>query len=101
MRFGGIADIWNQIHEPGGPEWVDYLKAQKAAGVTFDPTFNIYSASRDLMRAKNADWHAHIRAAVDDRVSTNRTATTTAAISSTGRRRARSAGAISMAATCG
>lgn len=58
MRFGGIADIWNQIHEPGGPEWVDYLKAQKASGVTFDPTFNIYSASRDLMRAKNADWHA-------------------------------------------
>ena len=58
MRFGGIADIWNQIYEPGGPEWVDYLKAQKATGVTFDPTFNIYSASRDLMRAKNADWHA-------------------------------------------
>ncbi|MFZ4689938.1 MAG: amidohydrolase family protein [Polymorphobacter sp.] len=58
MRFGGIADIWNQIHEPGGPEWVDYLKAQKASGVVFDPTFNIYSASRDLMRAKNADWHA-------------------------------------------
>lgn len=58
MRFGGIADIWNQIHEPGGPEWVAYLQAQKATGVTFDPTFNIYSASRDLMRAKNADWHA-------------------------------------------
>ncbi len=58
MRFGGIAEIWNQIYEPGGPEWVDYLKAQKATGVVFDPTFNIYSASRDLMRAKNADWHA-------------------------------------------
>ena len=58
MRFGGIAEIWNQIHEPGGPEWVEYLKAQKASGVVFDPTFNIYTASRDLMRAKNADWHA-------------------------------------------
>ena len=57
-RFGGIAEIWNQIAEPGGPEWVAYLEAQKAAGVTFDPTFNIYSASRDLMRARNADWHA-------------------------------------------
>jgi imidazolonepropionase-like amidohydrolase len=57
-RFGGIAEIWNQIHEPGGAEWVDYLKAQKASGVVFDPTFNIYSASRDLMRARNADWHA-------------------------------------------
>lgn len=57
-RFGGIAEIWNQIHEPGGPEWVAYLEAQKKAGVTFDPTLNIYSASRDLMRARNADWHA-------------------------------------------
>ena len=58
MRFGGIAEIWDQIYEPGSPEWVDYLKAQRATGVVFDPTFNIYSASRDLMRAKNADWHA-------------------------------------------
>ena len=57
-RFGGIAEIWNQIEEPGGSEWWDYLKTQKATGVVFDPTFNIYSASRDLMRAKNADWHA-------------------------------------------
>lgn len=57
-RFGGIAEIWNQIEEPGAAAWVDYLKAQKATGVVFDPTFNIYSASRDLMRAKNADWHA-------------------------------------------
>ncbi len=56
-RFGGIAEIWNQIHEPGGPEWKAYLEAQKATGVVFDPTFNIYSASRDLMRARNADWH--------------------------------------------
>ncbi|WP_310496629.1 amidohydrolase family protein, partial [Sandarakinorhabdus sp.] len=56
-RFGGIAEIWNQIHAPGGPEWQDYLKAQKASGVVFDPTFNIYSASRDLMRAKRAEWH--------------------------------------------
>ncbi|TRW17021.1 amidohydrolase family protein [Glacieibacterium frigidum] len=57
-RFGGIAEIWDQTHEPGGPEWQAYLEAQKASGVTFDPTFNIYSASRDLMRARNADWHA-------------------------------------------
>ncbi len=57
-RFGGIAEIWDQIYEPGGPEWQEYLKAQKATGVTFDPTFNIYSASRDLMRAQNATWHA-------------------------------------------
>ncbi len=57
-RFGGIAEIWNQIVEPGGPEWNAYLDELKESGVTLDPTFNIYSASRDLMRARNADWHA-------------------------------------------
>jgi imidazolonepropionase-like amidohydrolase len=57
-RFGEAAEIWDEIVEPGRPEWIDYLKAQKAAGITFDPTFTIYSASRDLMRARNADWHA-------------------------------------------
>ncbi|MGE3188300.1 MAG: amidohydrolase family protein [Vicinamibacterales bacterium] len=57
-RFGDIARIWNQTYEPGSPEWVEYLEHQKANGVTFDPTFNIYAASRDLMRARNADWNA-------------------------------------------
>ena len=57
-RFGVAAEIWDEIVEPGSPKWVEYLEAQKAAGVTFDPTFNIYAASRDLMRARNADWHA-------------------------------------------
>lgn len=56
-RFGDIARIWNQTYEPGSKEWVDYLERQKANKVTFDPTFNIYAASRDLMRARNADWH--------------------------------------------
>lgn len=56
-RFGEAAEIWDEIVEPGSEPWIEYLKAQKAAGVTFDPTFTIYSASRDLMRAKNADWH--------------------------------------------
>ena len=56
-RFGDIARIWNQTYEPGTPEWKEYLAHQKANHVTFDPTFNIYNASRDLMRARNADWH--------------------------------------------
>ncbi len=28
-----------------------------ARDFTLDPTFNIYEANRDLMRARNADWH--------------------------------------------
>jgi hypothetical protein len=57
-RFYEIATLADQIVEPGGPEWRAYLEAQLANGVIFNPTLNIYSASRDLMRARNADWHA-------------------------------------------
>ncbi len=46
-----------RLTSPDSKEWVAYLEQQKANKVTFDPTFNIYAASRDLMRARNADWH--------------------------------------------
>lgn len=56
-RFFEIANFTDQIVEPGGPEWRAYLDRQLENGVIFNPTFNIYSAGRDLMRARNADWH--------------------------------------------
>ena len=56
-RFGEIASFTGQIVDQGGPEWEAYLREQLQQGVTFNPTLNIYSASRDVMRAKNADWH--------------------------------------------
>ncbi|WP_114954560.1 amidohydrolase family protein [Sphingosinicella terrae] len=57
-RFGQVARLADQIVEPGGAEWRAYLERQHERGVSFSPTFNIYSASRDVMRARNADWHA-------------------------------------------
>jgi len=57
-RFAQVARLADQIVEPGGPEWQAYLRRQLERGVTFNPTFNIYSAGRDVMRARNADWHA-------------------------------------------
>jgi len=57
-RFGQVARLADQIVEPGGAEWQAYLHRQLERGVTFNPTFNIYSAGRDVMRARNADWHA-------------------------------------------
>ncbi|MBC2651337.1 amidohydrolase family protein [Novosphingobium aerophilum] len=57
QRFGDIAEIWDDIHAPGSPEWMAYLRHQKDNRVIFNPTFNIYAASRDLMRARNADWN--------------------------------------------
>src|SRR5688572_1129474 len=56
-RFGQVARLADQIVEPGGPEWREYLERQRERGIFFSPTFSIYSASRDVMRARNADWH--------------------------------------------
>jgi imidazolonepropionase-like amidohydrolase len=56
-RFGQVARLWDKIHPPGSPEWKAYLEEHKKLGTVFDPTMTIYSAGRDVMRARNADWH--------------------------------------------
>ena len=56
-RFGQVARLWNKIHEPGSPEWKAYLAEHLKLGTVFDPTLTIYSAGRDLMKFRNADWH--------------------------------------------
>jgi imidazolonepropionase-like amidohydrolase len=57
MRFGQVARIWDKIYEPGSPEWKAYLQEHLKLGTTFDPTLTIYSAGRDVMRFRNAEWH--------------------------------------------
>jgi imidazolonepropionase-like amidohydrolase len=56
-RFGQVARLWDKIHEPGTPEWKAYLEEHLKLGTVFDPTLTIYSAGRDVMRFRNADWH--------------------------------------------
>jgi imidazolonepropionase-like amidohydrolase len=56
-RFGQVARLWDKIHEPGSPEWKAYLQEHLKLGTVFDPTFTIYSAGRDLMRFRQAEWH--------------------------------------------
>jgi imidazolonepropionase-like amidohydrolase len=56
-RFGQVARLWDKIHEPGGPEWKAYLQEHLKLGTVFDPTLTIYSAGRDVMKFRNADWH--------------------------------------------
>lgn len=56
-RFGNVANLAAESFDAGSDEWWDYLKEQKENNVTFDPTMTIYAAGRDLMRARNADWH--------------------------------------------
>jgi imidazolonepropionase-like amidohydrolase len=56
-RFGQVARLWDKIHEPGSPEWKAYLQEHVKLGTVFDPTLTIYSAGRDVMRFREAEWH--------------------------------------------
>jgi len=56
-RFGQVARLWDKIYPPGTPEWKAYLEEHLKLGTTFDPTLTIYSAGRDVMRFRNAEWH--------------------------------------------
>jgi imidazolonepropionase-like amidohydrolase len=56
-RFAQVARMWNQIHEPGSERWNALIDRWIELDFTINPTMVIYSASRDLMRARNADWH--------------------------------------------
>ena len=56
-RFGQVARQWNLIAGQGSEKWDATLDEFLELGLTLDPTFSIYSAGRDVMRARNADWH--------------------------------------------
>lgn len=57
VRFSQVATWIDKIHPVRGPEWQAYLEEHLDLGTVFDPTFNIYVASRDVMRMRNAEWH--------------------------------------------
>ena len=57
FRFGQVARLWDKIYPQGSPEWKAYLEEHLKLGTVFDPTFTIYSAGRDLMRFRAAEWH--------------------------------------------
>jgi len=57
-RFGQVARQWSLVAGPGSEKWEALLDEFRELGVTLDPTFGIYSAGRDVMRARNADWQA-------------------------------------------
>ena len=56
-RFGQVARQWNLIHPRGSDEWKALLKEFRELDMTIDPTMQIYSAGRDLMKARTAEWH--------------------------------------------
>lgn len=57
FRFSVAGQMFAQAAKPGSRKWDETLDAFLALDFTFVPTFTIYDANRDLMRARQADWH--------------------------------------------
>ncbi len=56
-RFSEAGNLWKQAAPPYSPHWNKVMDELLSLDFTLDPTFNIYEASRDLHRARRAEWH--------------------------------------------
>ncbi len=56
-RFEEAGKLWKQAAQPYSEHWNKVMNELISLDFTIDPTFNIYEASRDLMRARRAEWH--------------------------------------------
>jgi len=57
-RFGEAGKLWKQAAPPYSEHWNKVMNELLELDFTLDPTFNIYEASRDLHKARTAEWHA-------------------------------------------
>lgn len=56
-RFEEAGKLWAQAAKPYSEHWNKVMNELLELDFTLDPTFNIYEASRDLHRARRAEWH--------------------------------------------
>ena len=56
-RFEEAGKLWKQAAAPYSDHWNAVREELISLDFTLDPTFNIYEASRDLHRARRAEWH--------------------------------------------
>ena len=56
-RFEEAGKLWRQAAPPYSEHWNNVMNELLELDFTLDPTFNIYEASRDLQRARRAEWH--------------------------------------------
>ena len=56
-RFEEAGKLWEQAAAPYSEHWNAVMNELLELDFTLDPTFNIYEASRDLHRARRAEWH--------------------------------------------
>ncbi len=56
-RFGEAGTLWLQSAAPGSDTWKATVDELVEYDFTIVPTFTIYEANRDVMRARLAEWH--------------------------------------------
>ncbi len=56
-RFAEAGRLWKQAAPPDSERWNAVMNELIELDFTLVPTFTIYEASRDLMRARRAEWH--------------------------------------------
>jgi hypothetical protein len=57
QRFREAGRLWKQAAPPGSERWNAVMNELIELDLTLVPTFTIYEASRDVMRARRAEWH--------------------------------------------
>lgn len=56
-RFEEAGKLWEQAAKPYSEHWNNVMNELLELDFTLDPTFTIYEASRDLHKARRAEWH--------------------------------------------
>jgi hypothetical protein len=56
-RFGQVGRLWYQSADQGSEQWNALIDRFLELDFGIDPTMTIYEASRDVMRAREAEWH--------------------------------------------
>ena len=58
-RFTQVARQWNMVEPQGSEGWNKLIQHFLDHDTFLDPTMTAYLAGRDVMRARNADWHRY------------------------------------------
>lgn len=56
-RFSQAGQLWKQAAKPHSEHWNKVMNEMLSLDFTLSPTLVIYSANRDLMKARRAEWH--------------------------------------------
>ncbi len=56
-RFAEVAQLWRQSHDQGSEAWNALVQELVDLDFFINPTMTIYEANRDVMRAREAEWH--------------------------------------------